>query len=794
MIDRVRLCRPRRRAQWRWSLRWLLQGPLQLCQGDFLPRRPLPIVLALPWGATLPWWGVAVPWGMALPLARAEKPRSEDSVSFGAVAEVDAEPAARNAVDATAAGTVVSIADRQVQPEDMNELLLEVPGAHLARSGGAGASAILSLRGADFGHTALVIGDVPLIDPGTGLLDLSLFRPEAFASMEVYRGGGPAWLSAGALGGVVRLIPRTHNAARGRLQSNGFARGGSFGSYAAGLDASSAGRRGDFLAQASVDGSRNNYSYRFDNATGYDAEDDGELMRRNADTMGMSALLHSRLRVHSKGSLTVLALGFSRAGGAPGPGASFALQARRHDAVATGAVAYEVEDRRGRLQIAAGSAHQRQRFSDPFGEIGLGRQATDDRFHAFYGRLAGSLHLTPFLEGTAVGWGSYHRYAPDNALASAAPASQRWLGSGLVEARFHGSFGRRRRSASRASRSSTAVSTSTGTAVAIPADSAVATAVATPAASRTANSILAPSVSEALVPAAAHPVSWSLRPSVRFEASRTQAQDNSLGQGQGAAPSTQLLPTYRLGARLSPMPWLSLVGSIYSGRRLPTVLELFGNQGALGGNPTLEPESGWGVDGGAVLKGKASRIKLEGELEMRGFSLRMDDLIRYVQTSQFTSVAQNLASASVRGLEAGGRGAFGRHWVATGALTYLRTRDGFGNELNWRPRLRAQAAVELHSRSLGGGSERFAFDDAMVGATAVHRGAYFNDPANFVRLPAATWVGLSGRLACRVGHDGLLALEVSAQDVGDRRGQDFLGFPLPGRRYWGGLRYGVAMD
>ncbi|MBX3250372.1 MAG: TonB-dependent receptor [Myxococcales bacterium] len=591
----------------------------------------------------------------------------------------------------------------------VQELLFEVPGAHVAQTGGPGAYAALALRGGELGQTTTVLGEMPISGPDTGPFDLAMLPLDAFERLEVYRGGAPAWLGAGAIGGVLRLVPREDT--RDLLIAS--VTGGSFGSWRA--DATSVVRHGRFTVAANVgaDGSRGDYPYLYDNATVFDPTDDEIRRRANADTLGAHGMVLARGLVGERGRLQLVLFGTSRQGGVPGLGASPAYQARRADVRLLGSVEYLHCFDRGRLQLVVGGGTHRQRFTDLLGEVGLGREATDDRFRNGFARVAGSAELSRAVELNLIGTTRFDHYAPENHVGRPESPSHRNTTALTAELRLHGEL---------------------------------------------------------------RGVGLELRPSARVEHSRTVAHADRHGQEQ-RLDADFLRPTFRVGATVQPLAWLALVGSVATGTRLPSILELFGDRGALVANPRLEPERGRSLDGGVLVRTSGRHARLAAEA--RYFHLAIDDLIRYRATSQYTAIAENVVSGTVHGVEAGWNlEAFG-HVVLHGALTYLRARGPHDTELNWRPRVESQIGAELRT-----GRVAFFRDLALV-TTWTHRAPFFHDPANLVRMPGRHWLGLGARADLPRGFQLLFF----ARDLTDASGQDFLGQPLPGRRYALTLRY-----
>jgi outer membrane receptor protein involved in Fe transport len=65
-------------------------------------------------------------------------------------------------------------------------------------------------------------------------------------------------------------------------------------------------------------------------------------------------------------------------------------------------------------------------------------------------------------------------------------------------------------------------------------------------------------------------------------------------------------------------------------------------------------------------------------------------------------------------------------------------------------------------------------------------GKSFSDPANLVVLPSRTMLALGAGVDL---FERRLGLSFRVDDLLDVRGQDLLGYPLPGRRYTGRVSY-----
>ncbi|TMA13641.1 MAG: TonB-dependent receptor, partial [Deltaproteobacteria bacterium] len=168
-----------------------------------------------------------LPFAMvAAPFARAQEP--------GETIEVQG---ARPAGSPRAPGTAATIVDTALfggEVRSVAEMLSTAPGVSIHALGGPGQAATLSLRGASADESLVLLDGIPLQGPGGGAVDLSSLPSTILDRMIVSRGVLGAQFGAGALGGVVELLPR---AARGTWAGGAEASVGSFGTERLALDA-----------------------------------------------------------------------------------------------------------------------------------------------------------------------------------------------------------------------------------------------------------------------------------------------------------------------------------------------------------------------------------------------------------------------------------------------------------------------------------------------------------------------------------------------------------------------------
>lgn len=641
------------------------------------------------------------------------------SAQFGETAQVTRPIPSTNSLDATAAGSEILIRNRIVA-QSTNQLLQESAGTRLVAAGGPGSFLCLRLRGVACEQVTVLLGNVPISSPDTGTFDLGLIPLEALDGFEVYRGGAPAWLSEGAVGGVLRLLPRTYKENQVGVRTTG----GSFGTWGANMYGAGAGKKVRFFGTAGAAGAQNDYPYVDDNGTRFNPADDVERTRQNADFLEGFGFANLAAETSKTSHLDLVFLGLGGERGEPGPGSSPALQARTKTTRLIGSASW-LQEKDGahpyRLQIAANYDYGRNRFSDQLGEIGNGGpRSTDDRTHAIFGRTAGSVDVMPWFQITTIGSVRYQVYDPQVVLAANAPAaaSDRISAAGTLETRFFGELGK---------------------------------------------------------------VALELRPSVRLGWSRASIKQAQLG-GQPEPPSSRFLPTYRVAGAISPLDWLAFRGSVSSGYKLPSILELFGNRSRVSASPGLVPERSLAYDGALTARGHAGVLR--GYASVGAFLTNIDDAIRF-RTAGGQIIAENIASARNRGVEVEVRGGVTPHFIIQSEMTWTEAIDqATGNWLPGQPQWVAFAQPEAHSGVLSK-----AVSDIMAFFQVSYIGKSYADPANLVEIRARNV------LATGVGVDLLekqLGLSFRVDDLLDVRGFDLLGFPLPGRRYTGRLSYRYA--
>ena len=109
------------------------------------------------------------------------------------------------------------------------DILRQVPGVDVSTNGGPGGTSSVRVRGANSGHTLVLLDGVRISDPSaaSGEFDASMIAPGIIERIEVLRGPQSALYGSDAIGGVINIITRKGQGAPLRSLR---VEGGSYGS------------------------------------------------------------------------------------------------------------------------------------------------------------------------------------------------------------------------------------------------------------------------------------------------------------------------------------------------------------------------------------------------------------------------------------------------------------------------------------------------------------------------------------------------------------------------------------
>ena len=273
-------------------------------------------------------------------------------------------------------------------------------------------------------------------------------------------------------------------------------------------------------------------------------------------------------------------------------------------------------------------------------------------------------------------------------------------------------------------------------------------------------------------------------PAIRWEWLRDDFSGSVPPQVAGAAQpraQTDNFTSPRLGTQVRVLPVLTMLGNIGRVYRAPNFTELFGARGVVVGSSDLDAEKAFNRDVGfRYWQEHLGRID-EIRLEYAYFDNDIDDLIVLVPVSANVLRPQNI-DARIRGHELVLFVRALRHVELTANYTHQHAVDESGESTDGN-RLPGRADYEAYFRAeLYAERARVYFDISLIGD-------YFLDRSEnqFSRVPARQLygVGVSGR-----PFDPKLTLTFEVKNLTDDQTEDFAGFPLPGRSYFGTVQYG----
>lgn len=246
------------------------------------------------------------------------------------------------------------------------EALATSAGAQARSTGGFGAYASVSVRGAATGHTAVLVDGVPLSRLAGVTTDLGRYNLDAFGKVELFRGAVPVELGGAGVGGAVNLVTRLGRGEGGeRLDM--LAGVGSYGArFARGRYGD---EHGDWLSSVTLgyQGATGDFSVFTDQGTPLNPDDDAFVDRtNNRFDQGDGAA-----RLGTRDGATAVGVRIAwRDQGLPGTIIDPTATAELGTLNTVG----DMRLSRGDFRVLAYGLAERQTLRDPMGELGLGAQ------------------------------------------------------------------------------------------------------------------------------------------------------------------------------------------------------------------------------------------------------------------------------------------------------------------------------------------------------------------------------------------------------------------------------------
>ena len=152
--------------------------------------------------------------------------------------------------DLPASATVIDPEDLQFrQTRIVSDVLRDVPGLAVSRTGAIGGQTQVRVRGSEGNHVLVLIDGIEVADPFQGEYDFGTLIADEAARVEVLRGQQSSLYGSDAIGGVIQYITLTGREAPG---FSARAEGGSFGTAAGGARLAGFGDTFDYALSSSI--------------------------------------------------------------------------------------------------------------------------------------------------------------------------------------------------------------------------------------------------------------------------------------------------------------------------------------------------------------------------------------------------------------------------------------------------------------------------------------------------------------------------------------------------------------
>ena len=141
----------------------------------------------------------------------------------------------RGPTDISKSGSAITVIPgdkiNNASPGSLVDVLRQVPGLTVTQSGGPGGTTEVSIRGAEAGHTLVLVDGIRVNDPASARnsFDFAVFSPTDIERVEILRGPQSALYGSDAMGGVINIITKKRT---GALSMTVGAEGGNYDTFA----------------------------------------------------------------------------------------------------------------------------------------------------------------------------------------------------------------------------------------------------------------------------------------------------------------------------------------------------------------------------------------------------------------------------------------------------------------------------------------------------------------------------------------------------------------------------------
>jgi len=235
----------------------------------------------------------------------------------------------------------------------------------------------------------------------------------------------------------------------------------------------------------------------------------------------------------------------------------------------------------------------------------------------------------------------------------------------------------------------------------------------------------------------------------------------------------------QIGIKYTPLTWLAFKSNLASYVREPSFFELFGDRGFFVGNMDLKAEQGVNFDVGAEINLQSTPDWLN-RFSMHGafFKSEVENMITRVYDARGIGKADNISKARIQGIEGGIQVELfdflnmiaNATWQKTENINEIKAFDG--KELPGRYKKSYLARLE----ALYKGAKFYTEYN-------IQKGMYY-DTANL--LEAEDKYEINAGVSCLYKS---FLISFGVKNIKDEHYEDFNGYPMPGRSYFGSVKF-----
>lgn len=641
---------------------------------------------------------------------------ADESVDLGTVVVEDTEARETPKLDRTAAATIIIPDKSSDLAPTVPQLLEQSAGVHIKRYGGLDDFSAISLRGSSASQVQIYLDDIPIATSQGEPIDLSIVPLSTVGSIEVYRGGSPGSVPDSTAGGVVVIHSKKRPDKTEAVLRN---TGGSFATYKGTASITQPFKKFSYVAAYERFQSEGDFTYLDNKGTTFNKSDDEMVTRKNNDFASNSLFTKLMFDASEKLGISLSNIFFNKDQGIPGVGNRQSLNARLETWRDMVSVSGDKEWSKLNGHADLYFDFLNNQFRDPQAEIGLGVQDNDDNTYRFGANLRTAYNLGAHQQLRGFVSERTEFFLPKNRAAAPEDGAHSHRSTVSVGAEDEVSVFKER---------------------------------------------------------------LSIVPSLRF-ANVFNYLSNDDPSVAAAGNATNRKSYHQLSAKVGMSFRIAdefyFKGNFYRGFRNPTFSELFGDRGTIVGNPSLSPEEAINFDAGfSFYHGtKDSPLKLNAEVAY--FRSHLDDLIQFMQTSQYTIRAENIGRALIQGVEVSANISWKDGLSSYASYTFQDAKDISSSSATNGKYLPGRPRNELAFGAAWNEDWFKWFATKLFGDIHYMSGNYL-DTQNLLSVNHRSLIS-TGVSAIFVKN---ITLSFVVRNLIDDRIEDLVGFPLPGRSYW----------